>query len=452
MDIKYEKTGNVNALVTVTIEKSDYEPLVEKELKDLRRKASMPGFRPGQAPLGMLRKRFGTEVTAEQVNKLLGEKLYGYIREQKLNILGEPLPNEEKQPKVDFGSDDPMAFVFDVALAPEFDAKLTGKDKVPFYTIEADEKLVDQQVQMYRSRGGEYKKVDSYEAKDMVKGTLTELDKSGKKKREGLVVEDAVLLPEYMKSEEEKAKFVGAKVKDSVVFCPAAAYDGSETELASLLKRKKEEVADKKGDFRLTVTEITRYVPAELTQELFDQVLGKDVVKDEAGFRAKVKEQLESQFAKDAEFRFMQDLRAHLTKRIGALEFPDEMLKRIMRLNNKDKDEKFIEDNYEKSKEELTWHLIKEQLSDQFEVKIDQADVTETAKELTRMQFAQYGMSGVSDEVVTNYANEMLKNQQQAEGLVGRAVEKKIAAAALQTVKLDNKKVSLDEFNKLYKD
>jgi len=450
MDIKFEKKGNVNAEITITVEKADYAENVEKALKDFRKKANMPGFRPGQAPMGMLKKRFGAEITAEQVNKLLSEKLYGYIRDEKINILGEPLPNEDKQQAIHFDSDEPMPFVFDVALAPEFDAKLTKKDVIPYYTIEADDKLIDQQVQMYASRGGEYRKVDEYQPKDMVKGTLTELDKNGKKKREGLVVDEAVLLPEYMKNDDEKAKFAGVKVKDNVVFSPAVAYDNNETELASLLKISKEDAAEKKGNFRLTVNEITRFVPAELNQALFDQVLGKDVVKDEAGFRAKVKEQLETQFRNDSEYKFLQDLRAALVKRIGDLEYPDEMLKRIMRLNNKDKDEKYVDDNYERSKEELTWHLVKEQLSDQFEVKIDQNDVTETAKEVTRIQFAQYGMANVSDEVLTNYANEMLKNQQQAEGLVNRAVEKKIADAALKIVKLDNKTVSLDEFNKLF--
>jgi len=450
MDIKFDKTGNVNAELTITIEKADYAERVSEALKDFRKKASLPGFRPGQAPMGLLKKRFGNEITAEQVNKLLSEKLYGYIRENKLNILGEPLPNEEKQQDINFDTMENFSFVFDLGMAPEFDAKLTGKDKIDWYNINVDDAMVDQQVQMYASRGGEYKKVDSYEPKDMVKGLMAELDADGNTLEGGVQVEGAVMLPDYMKDDAEKAKFADAKVNDVIVFNPSKAYNGNEAELSSLLKIDKEQVAEKTGDFSFQIEEITRYEAAPLNQDLFDQVLGKGVVSSEEEFRAKVRETLAGQFESDSEFKFMVDLRKYLTKRVGTLEYPEEILKRIMKLNNPDKDEKFVEDNFQKSIDELTWHLIKEQLSDQFEVKIDQNDVLETAKQVTKIQFAQYGMTNIPDEVLNNYANEMLKNKQQAENLVTRAVEAKIAAAAKKTVKLNEKSISLDEFNKMF--
>ncbi len=333
MDIKFEKTGNVNAEIAITINKEDYAERVEKALKDYRKKASVPGFRPGQAPLGMLKKRFGAEVTAEEVNKLLGEKLYGYIRENNVNILGEPLPSMEKNKDIDFTTQESFTFVFDVALAPEFDAKLTKKDKVDFYNIAVTDEMVDQQVQMYTSRAGEYKKVEEYQTKDMVKGTLRELDTNGEVKADGVVAEAAVMLPEYMKDEDEKKKFDGQKLGATLVFNPSKAYNGNEVELSSLLKVKKEEVAGLTGDFQYEITEITRFTPAELTQELFDQVMGKDAVKNEEEFRAAIKEGLKKQFQNDSQFKFMLDLRKYLVERVGAVEYPDEMLKRIMRLN-----------------------------------------------------------------------------------------------------------------------
>ncbi len=452
MDIKFEKTGNVNAEIAITINKEDYAERVEKALKDYRKKASVPGFRPGQAPLGMLKKRFGAEVTAEEVNKLLGEKLYGYIRENNVNILGEPLPSMEKNKDIDFTTQESFTFVFDVALAPEFDAKLTKKDKVDFYNIAVTDEMVDQQVQMYTSRAGEYKKVEEYQTKDMVKGTLRELDANGEVKADGVVAEAAVMLPEYMKDEDEKKKFDGQKLGATLVFNPSKAYNGNEVELSSLLKVKKEEVAGLTGDFQYEITEITRFTPAELTQELFDQVMGKDAVKNEEEFRAAIKEGLKKQFQNDSLFKFMLDLRKYLVERVGAVEYPDEMLKRIMRLNNTDKDEKFVEDNFEKSKDELTWHLIKEQLSDQFEVKVEQADLLETAKKMTRIQFAQYGMNNVPEDMLAQYAQEMLKNKQQSENLVYRTVEDKIATAALALVTLNEKEVSLEDFNKMFQD
>ena len=452
MNTTFEKVDQVNGLITMQIEKADYAENVEKELKNYRKKANMPGFRVGQVPMGLLRKRFGTEVKAEAIDKLIREKLYGYIRDEKLSVLGEPLPNDEKTPKVDFEMQDDFTFVFDVALAPEFDAKLTKKDKVDFYTITVDDEMVQKQVESYASRNGQYVKVDSYEPRDMVKGLLAELDEAGQPKEGGLQVEGAVMLPDYMKNDDEKAKFASAKVNDVLVFNPSKAYNDSETELASLLRLKKEEVADKKGDFSFQIEEITRYQTAPVNQDLFDHIFGEGKVKSEEEFRARIKEQLENQFKNDSEFKFMLDLRKHLVKRVGKLEYPETMLKRIMRLNNPDKDEKFVDDNFEKSLEELTWQLIKEQLTEQFEIKLEQADVLEAAKVVTKMQFAQYGMMEVPEEVLNNYAQEMLKKKEQTEGLVTRAIEQKVAAAAKAAVKLNEKTVTLDEFNAMFKD
>lgn len=450
MNITLEKIDAVNGLITVEIEKADYADRVSAALKDFRKKANMPGFRPGQAPMGMLKKRFGEEITVEQVNKLLGEKLYGYIREEKLNILGEPLPNEEKQMDIDFNTMKKFSFVFDIAFAPEFDAKIADTDEIAYYDINVDDDMVEKQVQMYTNRAGSYQKVDDYQEKDMVKGLIAELDADGNTLEGGVQAEGAVMLPNYMKDDAEKAKFEGAKVGDVIVFNPNTAYAGSEVELASLLKVDKEVAAEKKGDFSFQVQEITRFAPAEINQALFDQILGEGVVKSEEEFRAAIRKTMEEQFATDSDFKFMVDLRSYLTTRVGELTYPTETLKRIMRLNNKDKDEKFVEDNFEKSLKELTWHLIKEQLSDQLEVKIEQSDVLETAKQITRVQFAQYGMANVPDEVLANYASEMLKDQRQAEGIVERSVENKIAAAAKNLVKLNHKSVSIDEFNKMF--
>lgn len=447
MNISFEKTGNVTALLTITLAKADYAANVEKTLKDYRKKASLPGFRPGQAPMALLKKRFGQEVQAEEMNKMLSTELYRYIREQKVDILGEPLPSD-KQGEVSLEAEE-QTFVFDIALAPQMDAKISGEDKVEYYHIAVDDAMVDQQVQMYTSRSGSYAKVDEYQAKDMVKGTITELDENGQAVEGGIEVECAVLLPDYMKNDEQKQKFEGAKVGDVIVFNPSKAYE-SDTELSSLLKITKEEAAQKTGDFQYQISEITRYEAHALDQELFDQVLGEGKVSDEAGFRAAIKEILEGQFCVDSDFRFVMDLKKYLVARVGEVEFPEDLLKRIMKLNNKDKDDEFIEKNFQPSVEELKWHLIKEQLCDQMEIKVEQPDVMETAKEVTRMQFAQYGMTNVPDSALENYAKGMLENKQQAEGLVNRTVERKLGAAAKAIVSLDEKTVSLDEFNKAF--
>jgi len=448
MNIQFDKTSNVSAELTISFEKADYQERVEKALKDYRKKAALPGFRPGQVPLSLMKKRFGGEITAEEVQKLLSEKLYGYLRENKVNMLGDPLASE-KQQAIDFDAEQ-LDFIFDIALAPEFDAKLTDKDKVPYYTIEITDEMIDGQVKAYCQRGGHYEQVEKWQDGDMTKGHIAELDDDGNIKEGGIVKEDAVMLPDYFKNADQKKKFDGVGVNTVLTFNPSEAYEGSAIEVSSLLGITKEEAENVKGNFSYQINEITRYVPAELTQELFDRVFGEGVVKSEEEFRGRIKEQLEQQFAKDSEFRFMIDVREYLEKRIGDLEWPDALLKRIMRANNPDKEESYVEDNYAGSVKELEWHLIKEQLADQTAIKVEQPDVLEVVKEQTRDQFAQYGMANVPEEVIERYANEQLQKRDQLDGYVARAVERKLGTALKDVVKLQKKNVSIEDFNKLF--
>lgn len=448
MKITFENVDKVSALLTVNIEKSDYEDKVKKALKDFSHKASLPGFRPGKVPASLIQKRFGTELKAEEINKILSEEVNKYIRENKVNMLAEPLPNEEKTPAMDFETQDAFTFAFDIALAPEFDAKLTKKDKLTYYDIKVDDALVDQQVQSYCNRGGQHVKAESYEPRDMVKGILTQLNTKNNTLEGGITVEDAVMLPEYMKNDKEKAKFEGAKLGDVITFNPAKAYDNA-TELASLLHISKEEAEGMKSNFNFQISEISRFEPAKLSQELFDQMLGKDVVKSEAEFRQFIANDIKRNFSSEAEYQFMQDVRSYVLGRIGEVEFPEAILKRFMKLRNADKGEEYVEENFKQSLPELLWHLAKEQLCDQLEVKVEHEDVLETAKAFTRLQFAQYGMINLPEESITNYAAEMLKNEQQAQGLVERTVENKLAAKVKETVTLKTKEVTMEEFRKL---
>lgn len=393
---------------------------------------------------------YGKSVIAEEVNKLLSEKVYDYIKSNNVNMLGEPLPNEEKQQVIDFDTMEEFEFVFDIALAPEFKAEVSNTDKVDYYTIEVTDEMVENQVKAYTQRNGKYDQVSAYEDNDMLKGLIAELDENGNTKEGGIQVEGAVLMPSYMKNDEQKAIFANAKVNDVLVFNPNAAYDGHDAEIASLLKIEKEAAAEMKSNFSFQVEEITRFVPGDLNQELFDQVFGKDAVKTEEEFRAKVKEGIAAQFVADSDYKFLIDARKMLMEKVGKLEFPDALLKRIMLLNNKEKGEEFVAENYEKSVEELTWHLIKEQLVKDNEIKVEQEDVINMAKDATKAQFAQYGMMTVPEDILENYAQEMLKKKENVDGLVGRVVEAKLATALKAKVTLNNKTVSMEEFNKMF--
>ena len=451
MNVSMQNVDKVSALLTVNIEKADYQERVEKVLKKYRQQVNMPGFRKGMVPMSLIKKQFGKSAMAEEVDKLMQDAVNNYIRENKVNMLGMPLPNEEKMQTIDFDTQENFEFVFDIALAPEFKAEVSEQDAIDFYTITVSDEMVNSQVDMYAQRAAKYEKVEDYQDRDMVKGLLAELDENGNTKEGGVQVEGAVMMPSYMKNDEQKAIFANAKVNDVLVFNPNAAFEGNEAELSSLLKIKREEVAEMKSNFSFQIEEITRAVPAALTQELFDQVFGEGAVSSEEEFRGKIKEGIAAQFLADSNYKFLLDARTYLMNKVGKLEFPDALLKKIMLMNNEDKGESFVEENYEKSLEELTWHLIKEQLVEAFEIKVEQADILEMAKENTRMQFAQYGMMSIPEEMLENYAKEMLKKKENVEGLVNRAVETKLAAALKGKVALNNKEVSMEEFNNLLK-
>ena len=232
MNVSFQNIDKVSGLLTVKLEKADYQEKVDKSLKTFRQKAQIPGFRKGMVPMNLVKKMYGKSVIAEEVNKLLSEKVYDYIKSNNVNMLGEPLPNEEKQQVIDFDTMEEFEFVFDIALAPEFKAEVSNTDKVDYYTIEVTDEMVENQVKAYTQRNGKYDQVSAYEDNDMLKGLIAELDENGNTKEGGIQVEGAVLMPSYMKNEEQKAIFANAKVNDVLVFNPNVAYDGHDAEIA----------------------------------------------------------------------------------------------------------------------------------------------------------------------------------------------------------------------------
>ena len=447
MNISFDNTEKISGVLTIVIEEADYQADVKKQLNDYRKRANIPGFRPGMAPMGLIKKQVEPSVKVDVINKLVGNKIYEYIREEKINMLGEPMPHEGEAP-VDLDQAAPYTLKFDIAVAPEMDVKLSKRNKIAYYDIQVDEKMVNDQIDAYASRGGKYEKVDDYKEGDMLKGDLRELNADGSTKEGGIEVADAVMLPGYMKNDDEKKKFGKCKAGDIITFNPKKAFE-SEIEISSLLKVTKEEAQNIEADFSYQITEITRYVKHAIDQELFDQTFGEGNVKSEKEFKEKIEANLKEQLAMNAEYRFLADVRAYIEKKLGKVEYADSIMKRIMLANNKDKDMDYVEKNYEASLKELTWHLAKNQLLEQCEVKIEDADVKEVAKEMTRMQFAQYGMSNIPEEYIDNYAEEMLKKPEQVDQLVNQAADRKLMKALKEVVTLEEKKISFEDFNKL---
>ena len=448
MKITFDCPDKINGQLTMTIEPADYQEQVEKTLKNYRKKAQVPGFRPGMVPMGMIKKQYGTAVKVEEINKLMGEKLYGYIQENKIEMLGEPLPSEKQVPQ-DFEKEGDLTFVFDIAVAPEFKIELTDKDKIDYYQIKVEDKLIDDQVQMYASQAGEFVKAETFSGNDTITGDMRELDADGNTKEGGIAAEGAMVMPAYIKDEDQKKLFDGCKAGDIITFNPKKAYPDNDAEVASLLKVQKDDVKDLTADFSYQITEIRHFQPADVDQKLFDRVFGEGTVTDEKAFREKIAETIAPQLQQNSDYKFMLDLRQYAENKVGELTFPEALLKRVMMQNNKDKGADFVEKNFEGSIKELKWHLIKQQLVAANNVKVEEADLKAVAKEAIRAQFAQYGMSNVPDDVLENYAAEQLKKRENIDNFVDRAVETKLTEALKNVVNLNQKEVTLEDFNKL---
>ena len=448
MKITFDCPDKINGQLTMTIEPADYQEHVEKTLKNYRKKAQVPGFRPGMVPMGMIKKQYGTAVKVEEINKLMGEKLYGYIQENKIEMLGEPLPSEKQVPQ-DFEKEGDLTFVFDIAVAPEFKVELTNKDKIDYYQIKVEDKLIDDQVQMYASQAGEFVKAETFSGNDTITGDMRELDADGNTKEGGIAAEGAMVMPAYIKDEDQKKLFDGCKAGDIITFNPKKAYPDNDAEVASLLKVQKDDVKDLTADFSYQITEIRHFQPADVDQKLFDRVFGEGTVTDEKAFREKIAETIAPQLQQNSDYKFMLDLRQYAENKVGELTFPEALLKRVMMQNNKDKGADFVEKNFEGSIKELKWHLIKQQLVAANNIKVEEADLKAVAKEAIRAQFAQYGMSNVPDDVLENYAAEQLKKRENVDNFVDRAVETKLTEALKNVVKLNQKEVTLEDFNKL---
>ena len=451
MKISFENPDKLNGLLTIVVEEADYKEEVEKALKDYRKRANIPGFRPGQVPMGLLKRQVGPQVKMDAINKILGENLQKYIVDNKIHMLGQPMASETQE-AVELEKPAPYTFKFDIAIAPEFDIELTNKDTIEYYDIKVDDKLIDQQIEMFASRAGHYDKAQEFdpEKRDMLKGDIRELDANGNTLEGGITVEGAVLMPQYIKVEDQKKLFDGCKLGDIITFNPRKAYPEGDAEISSLLKIDRKEVAEHTGDFSYQITEISRFVNAENNKELWDSVYGADAnINDEAAFRAAIAEGVSKQLERDSDYKFMLDVRAYAEKKVGDLQFPDALLKRIMLSNNKDKGAEFVEQNYQPSINELKWHLVRDKIANANNIKVEDADVRESASQMARAQFAQYGMNNVPDEYINNYVEEMMKKRENIDSFVEAALDRKLSVALKSVVKLKKKSVSLDEFNKL---
>ena len=447
MNVTLDRIDNVNGVITLSIEEKDYQEKVKKELKQIGMKHPLPGFRPGHVPASLLQKKYGKDVLVEVVNREIYDNLVNYIQENKLNILGEPIISNAEE--VNFDTMKDFSFKFEVGFAPEVSLKLDNTVTVPYYNIEVDQKMVDQQNEMLCKRFGKQVKGEQVDATALVKGSMVELDENGAVKENGLNVESTIVPPQYFKSEDEKAKFADKKLGDEIVFNPWATCEGNLGELSSMMNVDREQ-ADIKSDFKLTVNEILVNQPAELNQELFDAVFGKDSCKNEEEYFAKLKEMIAGQLVNDSNFRFTVDAEKVLREQVGTLELPTEFLKKwLVRQDNKYTAEN-IDEEFTKMVPQLEWQLIKEQAAKQLDVKVNDDDLLADAKRIAYQQFAQYGMTNIPEDMIEKYAKDILENKEYRSQIVQQSVDNKLYAEIKNAVKLDEKTVNVEEFNALF--
>ncbi len=447
MNVNYAKLDNVSGEITVTLEEKDYADKVSKQLKEIGKKHAEPGFRPGHVPAGLIAKKYGSAVKYDVVNKEVADAVFNYIKENKLQVLGQPVPEADNEFKIENAD---FTFKFKVGLAPEIDNHVNKDLHVPYYTINVTDEMINEQIEGLRQRFGRQVPGEETEPNAVIKGAITELNPDGTVKEGGIVVENGIIAPVYFKSEDQKKLFEAKHPGDVVVFNPAATCDANPTEMSSMLNIDKDKVEEHKGDFNFEIKEIIVLKPAELDQEFFDNAVGKDKAHNEEEFRAAIKELLELNLSNDSNYRFTIDAKEAVEKAVGALELPEAILKDFLVRQNESLNYENVDAEFEKMRGQLTWDLIRDNIASKFEVKISEEDLMNEARGVVVRQLMQYGPNALTDQIVDKYAQEVVKDQKNREMLAQNALTRKTFEVIKENVTLDNKEVSVEEFRQLF--
>ena len=448
MNITKNQIDNLNATIKIELGKEDYANRVEKALKDYQKKVVVNGFRAGKAPMGIVKKMYGKALLADEINKVLGESLNNYIKENNLQILGEPLPNETEQKELNL-EDEKLEFLYDIALSPEVNAKMSKREKVPYYVIKVDDEMINKQIESICKNNGNMVPVEEIEGSEYLKGELIELDENGNIKEGGIRNEDASMSVFHMKDEEAVNAFKGKKAGEEVKFNAAKAYP-NKTDFASMLGVKKEEAENAGENYCFIIREIKRYVDAEVNEELFTKLYGEGAVKDAADFREKVKADIENQLKGHSEYRFTVDAKEKLVKKNEDVVLPEAFLKRwIVAVNEKMTPEE-VEKDFEGYRDEFKWQLIKSAIVKDFDVKVEAEDMKKEGRQIAAAQLQQYGLYGLSEEQLDGFASKLLQDEKQRQHLYERALDNKVFEVVRENMKLEEQEISMADFEKLF--
>ncbi|MBO7651096.1 MAG: trigger factor [Bacteroidales bacterium] len=448
MEVVKNQIDDLNLTLNITVSKEDIEENVEKTLKTYRQKAEIKGFRKGNAPMGLIRKMYAQAVLADELNKFVGKTLSDYIENEKLNILGEPLPNEGTK-TIDLAKDEKFEFAFDLGIAPEFDIKLSKRDKLNKYIVKAEDKDIERYIENYRSQYGKYEDIKKATEKALLTGSLTQIAEDGSEIENGLKNDDANLAIEFIKDAKIKKQFIGATVDTIIDFDIKKAFE-EEGKIAVMLKAKKEEVANMTPNFRLVVKTVKEYKQAEINQDLFDKCFGKDVVKTEEEFRTRIAEDITASFKRESKYKMMLDIKEKLLKKLD-LKLPEEFLKRWVKVTNEKLTQEEIDNEFPKFLDDLRWTLIKTKAAKDNDIKVEKEELEKAAQEMVAAQFAQYGMAYIPNEYVEKYAKELLQKEDEVRRIYEHELEDKVVDFLAEMVKLEDNEISVDDFLKLFK-
>lgn len=449
MNVTLQNTDAVSGRLTVSVEENDYKEKVLADLKKIGRNNQIPGFRKGHVAIGELQRRFGRQVTSDVINELVYDAVTNYIKENKLNVLGAPVPVEVKE--LDLKNQKDFTFEFDLALAPELDIKVDKDEKIPYYNIEVSDAMISEQDAAFRKRFGAQVPGEEVEPDALVKGAIMQLNEDGTVKEgdDAIQVVSGILAPMYFVDKDEAAKFAGKKVGDKVVFNPRKACGNNEVELASMLNIDKNRTAEVQGDFEMTISEIIVVRPAEDGEEFFTNVFGKDRVHNAEEYKAALKDMIAAELSGNSDMVFSFSARKYFLDKYGDMELPAAVLKRWLISRNESLNEENIDEEYSKMESDLKWQLIKERIAGLLGVKIEEADLMAQAKVLAARQFAQYGMTNMDDETITNFAKNILDDKNYRGRLIEQVGDVKFYTALKQAVTLEESTVSLDEFKEI---
>ena len=449
MNLTANNTDAVSMRLTVSVVEDDYKEKVKEELKKIGKTHQIPGFRKGHISVADLQRRFGRQVTSDVINQEVYEAVIKYIEDEKLNVLGAPMPVEVKE--LDLKNEKDFTFEYNIGLAPKLEIEVDKNVKLPYYTIEVTDAMIDEQDKSFRKRFGAQVPGEQFEEDSLVKGAIYQLNEDGSvKEGEGAIqVEAGIVAPMYFVDKEEAKKFEGKKVGDKVVFNPRKASGENIAEMASMLNIDKNRTAEVQGDFEMTISEIIVVRPAELGEELYTNVFGKDQVKTEEEYRKAISQMISAELAGNSDMVFRFAARKFYLDKYGDMQLPDAILKDWLISRNEGLNAENIEQEYGKIQEDLKWQLVKEQIAKELNIKIEEDDMLQFAKQLAQRQFAQYGMTNMDDETLTNYAKNILEDKNYRGRLIEQVGDIKLFDGIKAAVTLENKEVSLDQFKEL---